>query len=312
MSTEPASPPSALQRVTREAAVLGGAGYALALQVSHPSVGRGVAEHSDYADRPLDRLRGTLTFVYGQVFGTPDEAERIGRIVRAMHTTVNGPGYDALDPDLQLWVAATLYDGGVRLYELVVGPLTDADKDAAYDDAAVFATALGCPAERWPADRAAFEEYWAATIAAMRPDATARTIIRNLSRPASLPLRPLMRLQMFLTAGLLPAHLRAPLGLSWDALRQRRFDRLLAAVRTVYPHLPAGVRQLPMRLVMRDMRRRAGRGRLYHRRRPGRPTNSNGPSRRDRPGSPDQPSPPDHPDQSTHPRSTRRARRRGA
>ncbi|WP_170134195.1 hypothetical protein [Murinocardiopsis flavida] len=40
MSTEPASPPSALQRVTREAAVLGGAGYALALQAVWKSIPR--------------------------------------------------------------------------------------------------------------------------------------------------------------------------------------------------------------------------------------------------------------------------------
>ncbi|ASU82417.1 DUF2236 domain-containing protein [Nocardiopsis gilva YIM 90087] len=254
-----------IRRINREAVVLGGAGYAILMQVAHPAVGRGVHEHSDFASRPVNRLRGTLTFVYGQVFGTREEAERVARIVRAMHTKVNGPGYDALDPDLQLWVAATLYDSGTRLYELAFGPLAAEEKDEAYRQASIFATSLGCPRETWPSTRAEFDAYWARMIASIEVDDSARAITRSLFAPANPLLRPLVRLQCFLAAGLLPPRIREQLGLAWSARQQRRFDRLFAVLRAVYPRLPVMVRTLPMRGYLWDMRRQARRNRLYRR-----------------------------------------------
>ncbi|CAM4187183.1 oxygenase MpaB family protein [Nocardiopsis rhodophaea] len=254
-----------IRRINREAVVLGGAGYAVLMQVAHPAVSRGVYEHSDFAVRPVNRLRGTLTFVYGQVFGTREEAERVARIVRAMHTKVNGPGYDALDPDLQLWVAATLYDSGTRLYELALGPLSPEEKDTAYQQASIFATSLGCPRETWPSSRAEFDAYWERMIASMEVDDSARAITRSLFNPANPLLRPFVRLQGFLAAGLLPPRIREQLGLAWSAKRQRKFDRLFAVLRTVYPRFPMTVRTLPMRAYLWDMRRQARRNRLYRR-----------------------------------------------
>ncbi|GAA3732777.1 uncharacterized protein (DUF2236 family) [Spinactinospora alkalitolerans] len=260
-----------LRRINREAVILGAAGYSILLQVCHPGVGQGVRDHSDFAQRPLDRLRGTLTFVYGMVFGTEEEAERIARIVRAMHKRITGPGYHALDPELQVWVAATLYQGGVRMYEMTVGALSPREKDEVYEQAAVFATALGCPAERWPADRASFEAYWADMVASIEVTDTARGIADALFDPPNPAVRAAARLQRFLAAGLLPPRIREQLGLEWRPSQQRRFDRLIALTRAVYPRLPLAVRSLPKNAYMWDMRRRAARNRLY-----GRPGRSGG------------------------------------
>ncbi|MFC3995651.1 oxygenase MpaB family protein [Nocardiopsis sediminis] len=256
-----------IRRVTREAVILAGAGYAIVLQVANPGVGQGVADHSDFTERPLDRLRGTLTFIYGMVFGTPEEAERIARGVRAAHKRVTGPGYDASDPDLQLWVAATLCDGGIRIYELVFGPMSPEEKDEFCAQCAVYATSLGCPADRWPAGHAAFEHYVAGELAAIEPTDTARRIAQALFDPPQRLIRPAARLQGLLAAGLLPPRIRDDLGLPWDAVRQRRFDRLIAGVRAVYPRLPLAVRALPKNAFMWDIRRRAARrGRVGARR----------------------------------------------
>ncbi|MFC4565752.1 oxygenase MpaB family protein [Nocardiopsis mangrovi] len=248
-----------IRRVTREAVILAGAGYAILLQVTNPGVGQGVADHSDFAERPLDRLRGTLTFIYGMVFGTTDEAERIARGVRSAHKGVTGPGYDARDPSLQVWVAATLCEGGIRTYELVFGPMSPREKDDFCAQCAVYATSLGCPADRWPADRAAFERYWADEVASIEVTDTARSIARALFDPPQRLIRPAARLQGFLAAGLLPPRIRDELGLPWDPARQRRYDRLVAAVRAVYPRLPMAVRSLPKNAFMWDIRRRAAR-----------------------------------------------------
>src|SRR2546423_11823956 len=112
-----------MRAVAREGALLAGGARAILLQVAHPAVGRGVVEHSDFAYRPLDRLRATLTYVYCVTFGTPEEIERVAEMVTAAHRNVVGAGYRATDPELQLWVAATLYDTALLVYEDLFGPL---------------------------------------------------------------------------------------------------------------------------------------------------------------------------------------------
>lgn len=175
-----------------------GAGYAILLQIAHPAVGQGVHDYSDFASRPLSRLHGTLTFVYGVMFGSPAEAERISAIVRAMHTKVTGPGYRALDPELLLWVAATLYRSSETAYERFVGNLTNVEKDEVYARSAVFATALGCPPEYWPSSRAEFARYWDEMVATLRvtpgspcrgprPAAPSSAPVASRNPPAGLP-----------------------------------------------------------------------------------------------------------------------------
>ncbi|GAA4891325.1 oxygenase MpaB family protein [Streptomonospora salina] len=245
--------------VYREAAALGAAAYAILLQIAEPGVGRGVRDHSDFAQRPVDRLRGTLVFVYALMFGTGAEAERVAGTVRRVHRHVVGPDYSAQDPELQVWVAATLYACNMHVHELVFGPMAPADKDAVYTASSVFATSLGCPRERWPATRADFERYWTEAVASIRVDDTARAVAGDLFHPANPAVRALVRVQRFLASGLLPAHVRDGFGLEWGPRHQRRFDRLVTVVRAVYPRLPTAVRTLPRDFYLRDMRRRFAR-----------------------------------------------------
>ena len=106
---------SDLRQIAGEALSLAGAGRALLLQIAHPAVGRGVAEHSDFATRIVDRFHATMTFVYAAVFASPDEFDAVRRQVNRAHGPVHAarsgdlPAYSAFDPDLQLWVSATLY-----------------------------------------------------------------------------------------------------------------------------------------------------------------------------------------------------------
>ncbi|MDA2814568.1 oxygenase MpaB family protein [Nocardiopsis sp. RSe5-2] len=254
-----------IRRVNREASTLLAAAYAILLQVAHPAVGQGVGDHSDFASRPLDRLRGTLTFVYGSVFGTREEAERVARIVRAVHRHVVGPGYDARDPDLQVWVAATLYEGAVRIHGLVFGELSPGEKEELLGQCALFATSLGCPADRWPADLPSFERYWKEMVEGIEVGDAARGIAQDLFTPRNRALRPLTAVQRFIASGMLPPTVREGFGLEWDERRGRRFDRFFAVVRAVYPRLPMRVRTLPRDLYLRDMRRKAARGRAVRR-----------------------------------------------
>lgn len=248
--------------VAAEAVLIGAGGRAILLQLADPAVGRGVAEHSDFAARPTERLRNTLTFAYAVTLGTPDDARRVRALVDRAHAPVRArpaahqPGYDARDPHLQLWVAATLYDSAIRMYELVYGPMSDEAADRLYAEYAVLGTALQMPAELWPADRAAFRVYWDERVEALAPVPAARNAAEQVLHPASAPplLRAVMPIARLLTAGLLPPRVRAAFGLPWDASRERRFRAVLCVTRVVYPRLPRAVRHWPKNHLLRRLR----------------------------------------------------------
>jgi uncharacterized protein (DUF2236 family) len=250
-----------IRRVVREGVLLAGGGRATLLQVAHPSVARGVAEHSTFAHRPMDRLRGTLAYVYGVVFGTPDEARRISDTVRRMHRRVTGPGYRADDPALQVWVNATLYDTAMLIYRRIMGPMDERDADTCYRQYAVLATAIGCPEDAWPADREAFAGYWKHMVDTLTVSDDARGICRALLHPTRPPLalRIGTPLNRFVAIGLLPERLREQFGYSWSPRQARRLDRAIRTTAFVYPLLPLAVRQSPKSYYLAGLRRRLAR-----------------------------------------------------
>jgi uncharacterized protein (DUF2236 family) len=243
-----------IRRVAGEGLLLAGGGRATLLQIAHPGVAHGVFEHSTFAERPLDRLRSTLTYAYGVLFGTRAEARSVSRAVRAMHGRVTG----ADDPALLVWVNATLYDTALLLHQRAFGPLPPAEADECYRQYSVLATSIGCPPEAWPADREAFARYLSGMLASIRVSEEARQIAGALLRPRHFPtaLRPALPLTRFLTVGLLPEPIRAGYGYSWTPRRQRRLDRALDVTATLYPRLPARVRHWPKDRYLADLRRR--------------------------------------------------------
>ncbi|PXA67770.1 oxygenase MpaB family protein [Cryobacterium arcticum] len=267
--TEPAvgRAPLGIRDIAPESVLVLAGGRAILLQLANPAVGHGVARHSDFATRPLNRLHGTLAYVYAVTCGTPiDRAAAVRRVALA-HRPVHGPApdsadpvghptapaYNAFDPRLQLWVAATLYDSATRMHNLVYGPLADIDAEAVYRDYGVLGTALQVPPGLWPADRAAFEDYWRAEVGTLATDGTTRAVADQLLHPARGPigLRLVMPLARLLTTGLLEPAERDLFALPWSPGRQRRFDRLIRLVRVVYPRLPRWVRHAPMRHYLR-------------------------------------------------------------
>jgi len=100
-------------RAASDVRVLSTAGYALLLQVAHPTVGAGVGEHSDFRADPWGRLLRTLDYVNLLVYGSPEQAAETARRVREMHkrikgTRPDGRRYHALEPEAYAWVHATL------------------------------------------------------------------------------------------------------------------------------------------------------------------------------------------------------------
>jgi uncharacterized protein (DUF2236 family) len=242
-----------LADIGAEGVLLAGAGRAILLQVADPRVGHGVAEHSNFVDRPQDRLVATLTYVYAIVYGTDSQVAAVRRAVNRAHAPVRKPvdgssaGYSAFDAASQLWVVATLYNTAVTVYQHVLGSLDDETADRMYRDYARLGTALQLPPEMWPEDRDSFAEYWNRQVASLRPDEKARKIARDLLYPSRGPLlmRLLMPLARLLTVGLLPEHLREGFGLEWGPAHVRRFQWTMRVAGHVYPRLPRRIRHWP-------------------------------------------------------------------
>lgn len=106
-------PGSASWQVLGEPAAIAGGVRALLIQTLHPLAMAGVADHSDYQDDPLGRLRRTSRYVTTVTFGTTDQALEVTRIVRRVHARVHGTApdgrpYRADDPELLAWVSCVL------------------------------------------------------------------------------------------------------------------------------------------------------------------------------------------------------------
>lgn len=239
---------SVIRRVYSDSVVLLGAGSALLLQLAHPSIAQGVHDHSDYEDHPLDRLFGTLYAVNAVVFGSREDAAQVSRAIGNVHAHVNGPTYDALDPELLCWVNATLLGTAVRLYQRIIRPVALDDLDAFVRDSRLVGEVFGCPLDAQPQSWREFDQYWNETIDTLVVTDTARRVARSLLSGRGLPARPAWRpplaVARAVTAATLPPRLRDEFGLPW-----RRADRAMARAvletsHAVLPRLPDRWRQL--------------------------------------------------------------------
>jgi uncharacterized protein (DUF2236 family) len=241
-----------------EACLLLGAGSAVMNQLALLGVGKGVAEHSNTFDRPLDRLRTTLTYLYALTLGTEEERLAIARMVNRAHGPIKGDGYTAFDPKLQLWVAATLSAGGEQMYEMTFGPMDEATREKVYRDSWIFGTTLQVTEDMWPRSRAEFTEYWEAMQSELSPDPVVQKYARQLlsARDAVWYLAPTVALQSLLTRGNLSPRVREVLDLPWRRRDEWAYRAFWAVVRTTYPRIPRPLRTLHARLLVKDMRKR--------------------------------------------------------
>ena len=236
-----------IRQVSSEAILLLGGGRALLMQLAHPQVAAGVADHSGFEADPFGRLRRTLEATYTIVFGTTDEADLVARQLWAVHERVTGPGYRANDPELLMWVHATLVDTALRIHSRFLRPLSGRDAARYYQDSITVAEVLGVPRDVQPPDLVAFDRYMRHMVGTLEVSDTARDLANAVLHPR-LPFvaEPGLALARELTAGLLPRPLRQQFGLGWDRNRKAALLLAGAASRTVLPRIPSVVRRAPV------------------------------------------------------------------
>jgi len=247
-------------RIHRERVLLAGWGRAILLQIAHPKVARGVAEHSAFAtDRwgRLRRLHRTLSAMLALTFGSEEEAAGSAARINAIHDRVHGQiedsaggaSYSAHDPELLTWVHATLAESFLLTYRLFVGPLTTAEADRYCLEASGIEPALGIPPGLLPRTERQLREYLDAMLAGGSITVTdaARRISREIIRPpAPILVRPALWLAALPAVGLLPPAIRAAYGFPWDGRRARALRGLAAATRGTLPLVPPALRYWAM------------------------------------------------------------------
>jgi uncharacterized protein (DUF2236 family) len=235
-----------------------GGGPAVLLQVAHPLVAAGVVEHSDYRRDLWRRLARTLQALYLIAYGTKAEAERAGEVVQSVHARVHGttqrqlgrfpPGtpYSASDPELMLWVHATLVESSMAVFQRFVSVLLREEQERYYQEMALVARLFGAPASVIPRSLPDFRDYFRAQIAgeAITVTAPARAVAGViLEAPLPTPMRVLVPAHRLASAGLLPPRLRREYGLRWSPLHERALPLAARSVRlTTTPALIAASR----------------------------------------------------------------------
>ncbi len=254
---------SATWKLQREVVLLAGWGRAILLQIAHPLVAQGVADHSGFAAERwarVGRLKRTVEAMLALTFGTPEESaaaaaginrihDRVhGRLPRPAGEFASGSGYSAHDPALLGWVHVTLVDTFLVTYERFVAPLTPADRDRYCLEATVSAPLLGLAPDALPrtaAELSASMERMLASDQIAVTDTARHLADEIVSRALPWPARPLLALAGLPTVGLLPASIREAYGFEWTPRQERALHLLSAATRRSLPFLPPLLRHWP-------------------------------------------------------------------
>jgi len=239
------------------------------MQLARPGVGYGVMEsrvEGGRVDRhPIKRARTTFTYLAVATKGTDEQKEAFRRAVNQAHAQVYSTAespveYNAFDPELQLWVAACLYKGSVDVYRAFIGEMDDETADRHYRDGMALGTTLQVPPEMWPADRAAFEQYWEQSLTKLHIDDAVRKYLYPIatSRVPGVqlpwPLQGLYeRFALLITTGFLPQRFRDEMKLDWDPVKQEQFDRVIAVVRFINKLTPSVIRTFPFNVLLHDL-----------------------------------------------------------
>ncbi|WP_313811290.1 oxygenase MpaB family protein [Glutamicibacter sp.] len=250
-----------LAQVAPEAALLLGAGRAILLQLADPQVGRAIAEHSDFAANPLSRLIHTLGYIYALSNGSDEQQRAIIEHVNRAHAPVHGtrnktsnePAYSAFDPNLQLWVAATLFDSARALGAQVLPWWQEVAGDQLYREYARLGDALQMPTEYWPEHEKAFNSYFAQRLTTLNVNESVKSQATELFRGQHAPwwIRLPLPLMRDVTIAQLPPRVRELFGYEITASVRRRNAAVIFSARAATRILPRFIRHAPARMILK-------------------------------------------------------------
>ena len=232
------------------------------LQLLHPGIGAGVAEHSAFFDDPWDRILRSTPQILGVIYDR--DGESIGRRVRDYHVRIRGVDhlgrpYRALDPETFWWAHATFQHAVKQVADRFDSHrLTEEEQDELYRDGVEWYRRYGVTMRPVPADYGSFRVKWrqkCEDVLEMTPAAERALDLALHSKSMDVPFLPrwTRRLQpltvapvLRLTAiGGLPAAVRKRFGIPWRPDEEMEYRVLQLAVREGWRFVPRPLRYGP-------------------------------------------------------------------
>jgi len=269
---------SIVRRRATDVRLFGAGGYALALQVGHPTIAAGVRDHSNFTVDPWGRFFGTVDFVNLLVYGSAEQVATASRRLRDMHrsirgTDLDGTKYSALEPSAYAWVHGTLAEAIVRGHHVFGVEFTAAEKETFWQEWLTLGRLLGVRDGDLPDTWTGFQSYLNDMIDNVLVNNDVIAIAQNTalratggspfpwlpSRAWAIAGRPLGRYGAFLAQGTMGAKLRTKFEIPWTPRQQWMFARIAAVHRAARPVMPGPLRRAgPLALKMRRRQIAAG------------------------------------------------------
>lgn len=246
-------PESVSWQVHREVTVLFGGARAVLMQAAHPLVIAGARDTGFYERNPWRRLQRTLILTYTITFGTKAEAHAAADKINEVHARIKGVDevtglpYDALDPELLLWVHACLVDSALLFEELTIGRLDDEGRQRFHEEQMLVAEMVKVPREIIPPTVPGLREYVTRVVDGgfLRVTDSARRVA-DLFRdpPPEAEWRPVLKGVSRLSFATLPPGLREMYGVRMSPRRRAATRATFAATRALRPLLPSRYRYI--------------------------------------------------------------------
>ena len=246
-------PRSVSWQVHGELTVLFGGARALLMQSAHPLVIAGARETGFYRRSPWKRLQRTLMLTYTTTFGTKKEARAAAEHINDVHRRVGGvdpvtgQAYHGLDPDLLLWVHATLVHSALLFEKLTVGKLDAHGRQRFHEEQMLAAEMFELPREKIPPTVEELSEYVRDVVAGDTLIVTDAALeVANLFRefPPEAEWKPVLRAISVWAFATLPPKLREAYEVPWSPARERAVRASLAGLRLFRPAIPRRYRRL--------------------------------------------------------------------
>jgi uncharacterized protein (DUF2236 family) len=216
----------------------------------------GTSEHTRNKLTPFRRITHTGAMFEAVFFGSRAEADRVLSAVHGMHERVvgtlpadagshypAGTPYAALDPELMVWTVAVIADSAVWFYERLVRRLSDAEREALWQDYVRFAELFQTPRAALPQTYAAFRAWYAEQLAG--PDLFLTEEARYMGHATAFEI-PVPASRMFakrvhdlMMLGSLPPRVRELYGLRYTPAQAAACAAALATARLARPLVPA-------------------------------------------------------------------------
>ncbi len=251
---------------------------ALLIGALEPLTYTGTMLSTGSGNRPFQRLARTAKIQETVLLGTRAEADKALAVVRRLHERVNGElseaagvhaagtPYSAFDPKLMLWTLAVIADSGRAMYEAMVRPLSEVEREQLWQDYVRFGELFGLPASEVPSSYPEFSAWFAERLSSpdlqATPHGLAMAPLVAFEQPVPAPARGNLVAQNHIIKGTLPPRVREIFGIPWSRAHEAGFRTMTAGhrrARHLFPYkMRRGRNDVFFDVVMKGERERGG------------------------------------------------------